>query len=72
METASYFREKAVQCRRLALCIGRQNDPTAASLEALAIEFDAAATVIDARTAAALAIGYGDDMPPGSVPTVIQ
>ncbi len=70
METASYFREKAEQCRRLAGCILTRNDPTAASLGALAVEFDAAAAVIDARTAAARAIGYGDDVPPDETPRV--
>jgi hypothetical protein len=65
MESAGYFREKAEQCRRLAGCILTRNDPTAVSLAALAREFDAAAAVIEARTAAAHAIGYGDDFPPG-------
>lgn len=59
MESASYFREKAEQCRRLSLCISRRDDPTANSLNALAIEFDAAAAVIDARTATARVIGHG-------------
>ncbi len=66
MESASYFREKATQCRRLAACIPTRNDPTASSLSALAIEFDAAAAVIDARTAAALVIGCGTDVLPGN------
>jgi hypothetical protein len=64
MESASYFREKAEQCRRLAVGILTRNDPTAVSLAALAVEFDAAAMVIEARTAAAQSIGYGDDVPP--------
>ena len=72
METASYFREKAEQCRRLATSILTRNDPTKTSLDALAIEFEAAAAVIDARTAAALAIGYGDDIPPDSAPAITQ
>jgi hypothetical protein len=63
MESASYFREKAEQCRRLAAGLTR-NDPTALSLNALAVEFNAAAAVIEARTAAAHAIGYGDDVAP--------
>ena len=71
MESASYFREKAEQCRRLAACIFTRNDPTATSLGALAVEFDAAAVAIDARTAAAQAIGYGDDVPPDSEPKPI-
>ena len=62
MEGASYFREKAEQCRRLAACILARNDPTVVSLNALAVEFDAAAAVIEARTVAAHAIGYGDDV----------
>ena len=61
MQTASYFREKAEQCRRLAACI-HANDPAATSLRALAIEFDAAAGVIDARMTAAQTIGYGGDV----------
>jgi hypothetical protein len=64
LESAGYFREKAEQCRRLSLCIGRRDDPTANSLKALALEFDAAAAAIDARTAAALVIGFGDALPP--------
>src|ERR671916_260179 len=64
VQSASYFREKAEQCRRLAACIPRRDDPTAASLNALGIEFDATATAIDARTAAAQAIGYGGSVPP--------
>ncbi len=53
METASDLRAKAEQCRRMAAHILTRNDATAASLQALAIEFDAEAAVIDARTAAA-------------------
>jgi hypothetical protein len=64
MESASYFREKAEQCRRLAAAILTRNDPTAVSLAALSVEFDPAAAVIEARTAAAQTIGYGDDVPP--------
>ena len=64
MQSASYFREKANQCRRLAACILVRDDPTAVSLKALGIEFDAAAAAIDAREAAAQAIGYGESVPP--------
>jgi hypothetical protein len=64
MESASYFREKAEQCRRLAGCILGGNDPTARAMNALAIEFDAAASAIEARTEAAELIGYGDGVPP--------
>jgi hypothetical protein len=70
LESASYFREKAEQCRRLSRCIGRLDDPTADSLKALAIEFDAAAAVVDARIAAAQAIGYGDGVLPDEIPRV--
>jgi hypothetical protein len=72
METASYFREKAEQCRRMAASILTRNDVTATSLAALALEFDAAAAVIDARTAAAQVIGYGDDVPPDTAPHTKQ
>jgi hypothetical protein len=66
MESANYFREKAEQCRRLARSIPTRNDPTGVSLHALAVEFDATASAIDARSAAAQFIGYGDDVPPES------
>jgi hypothetical protein len=72
MESASYFREKAEQCRRMAGCILTRNDPTAASLRALAVEFDAAASVIDARTATVLSLGYGGDIPPDREPRPIN
>jgi hypothetical protein len=65
MESAGYFRERAEQCRRLARGIVTRNDPIAVSLAALAREFDAAAAAIEAKVAAAHAIGYGDDFPPG-------
>jgi hypothetical protein len=70
LETASYFHEKAEQCRRLATCILTRNDLTAASLNALAVEFDAAAAAIEARTAAAQVIGYGGEIPPDEPPRV--
>ena len=54
MESASYFREMAEQCRRLAVSILAHYDPTRAGLCALAVEFDAAAAVLEARTADAL------------------
>jgi hypothetical protein len=72
MESASYFREKAEQCRRLSGCILGGNDPTSAALNALAIEFDAAAATIEARTAAAELIGYGDDVPRDNPPPPIS
>jgi len=62
MESASYFREKARQCRRLAACILTRGDPTAASLNALALEFDEAAAVIDAGPAHAT--GCAEDITP--------
>jgi hypothetical protein len=64
VQSASYFREKAEQCRRLAACIHTRDDPTAVSLKALGIEFEATAAAIDAREAAAQAIGYGETVPP--------
>ena len=64
MQSASYFRQKAEQCRRVAASVLTHNDVTAASLTALAAEFDAAAAVIDGRSASAELIGYGDDLPP--------
>jgi hypothetical protein len=48
MESPSYFRNKAEQCRRLAACITTRNDMTAGSLKAMAIEFDAMAAAADA------------------------
>lgn len=41
MEASAYLQEKAARCRRLAACIPTANDPTAASLRALATEFEA-------------------------------
>jgi hypothetical protein len=61
-QNAAYFREKAEQCRRLARSILTRNDPTAASLSAMAAEFDAQATAAEASVAAAYFIGYGDDV----------
>jgi hypothetical protein len=43
VETPSYFREKAKQCRRLAAGIADPKDPTAKGLLALAEEFEAKA-----------------------------
>jgi hypothetical protein len=71
VESASYFREKAEQCRRLAACIHRRDDPMAVSLKALGIEFDATAGAIDARTATALAIGYGESVAPDTLPGLV-
>ncbi len=59
---ASYFREKAEQCRRLANAILSRNDPTQVSLQAMAAEFDAQAAAIEASVATAHVIGYGDDV----------
>ncbi|MHB2205086.1 hypothetical protein [Methylobacterium sp. CM6257] len=59
---AAYFREKAEQCRRLARSILSRNDPTQASLNAMAAEFDAQAAAIEASVATAHVIGYGDDV----------
>jgi hypothetical protein len=46
---AHYFREKADHCRRLARTIFLTNDPTAASLYALASEFDDRAAALTYR-----------------------
>jgi hypothetical protein len=61
-QNAAYFREKAEQCRRLARSILSRNDPTQASLIAMAAEFDAQATAIEATVATAHVIGFGDDV----------
>jgi hypothetical protein len=52
IEDADYFREKAAQCRRLAATIN-QNDPAAAALLALAVEFEAKAVAMTAEDASA-------------------
>jgi len=57
METATYFLEKAAQCRRLADAINRWDDPTKVALSALADEFEANAKAIQARAMAARQIG---------------
>lgn len=59
---ASHFREKAEQCRRLARSILSRNDPTQASLLAMAAEFDAQATAIEGSVATVHVIGYGDNV----------
>lgn len=64
MESSTYFREKAAQCRRLAKVILTKNDPAIAALLALADEFDARAAALTAREKAARAIGLGDDVVP--------
>jgi hypothetical protein len=61
MQTAHYFRQKAEQCRRLAASILAPNDLTAVGLNALAVEFDSQAALIEAETSAAKTIGYGAD-----------
>jgi hypothetical protein len=45
---AHYFRQRADHCRRLARSIYLLNDPTAASLFALAVEFDNRAEALEA------------------------
>jgi hypothetical protein len=57
VQSASYFREKAEQCRRLAQAILSRNDPTQASLLVLAAEFDAQAAAIEASVATAHIMG---------------
>jgi hypothetical protein len=49
IETAAYFREKAVQCRRLAGHIVLDGDSAKAELLAMAREFEAKAAAIEAR-----------------------
>ncbi len=41
MEQASYFREKAAQCRRLAAALAHQGDPVAKTTLRRAEEFEA-------------------------------
>jgi hypothetical protein len=55
----------------LAACILTRDDPTALSLEALGVEFDATAATIEARTAAARAIGYGESVPPDTLRALV-
>jgi hypothetical protein len=69
MSSAVYFRQKAEQCRRLAKGMLTRNDPAVLALQALAVEFDHKATALESETAAALLIGYGDDIGDRSVPT---
>jgi len=45
--------------------------PTAVSLKALGVEFDATAAAIDARSAAAQAVGYGEGVPPETNRTLV-
>ena len=40
MESSAYFFDKAEQCRRLAASIVSHNDPSIATLHALAAEFE--------------------------------
>jgi hypothetical protein len=69
MATAVYFRQKAEQCRRLADGMLTRNDPAVMALRALAVEFDNRAAALESETAAALLIGYGDDIGDRSVPS---
>ena len=62
MATAIYFRQKAEQCRRLANGLANDKDPAVTALRALAVEFDHKAQALESETAAALLIGYGDDI----------
>jgi hypothetical protein len=52
----------------LASGILSRNDPTALALQALAVEFDHRARALESETAAALLIGYGDDIGDRSAP----
>jgi hypothetical protein len=49
METVTYLREKAEQCRRLADYIVGDNDPAKAALLALADELDVKAEAQESR-----------------------
>jgi hypothetical protein len=60
MSSAHYFRDKAAQCRRLSKHITDRE--VAAMLFALASEFDAQASAVDAGDPAAYLIG-SDDLP---------
>lgn len=57
IESVTYFREKAEQCRRLARSILTRDDPAVAALEAMAAEFDLSAALSEARKATAARIG---------------
>jgi hypothetical protein len=64
--TADYFRQKADQCRRLAKSILIRDDPTAAGLHALAVEFDSQAALIEAETATTKLIGDDSEAAPAN------
>ena len=53
VETPSYFREKAKQCRRLAAGVTDQKDPIAVGLLALAEEFESKAVSQPAQPSSA-------------------
>ena len=59
LKVATYFREKADQCRRLARMI---NDPaTVAELNRMAAEFEAQAAAIEAKEATAGKLNNNED-----------
>lgn len=49
---ATYFRQKAAQCRSLADALLDQTDPVIAQLRSMADEFDANAQALETRLAA--------------------
>jgi hypothetical protein len=51
VDRAASFRQRAEQCRRLARGIPNRNDPTVASLEALAKELDGKAGAAEGEEA---------------------
>jgi hypothetical protein len=57
MVASVYLRQKADQCRRLSA--GIRGDAAASALQALAVEFDNKAAVVEAETATAVLIGFG-------------
>jgi hypothetical protein len=63
-ESATYFMEKAAQCRRLANGLPNYNVNARKALIALAEEFEAKAEAVLARTNATEENGIGDEIAP--------
>ena len=63
METADFFREKAIQCRAMAAGLA-DSTATMRGLHALALELDARALAIDAGRATAREIEPGEALRP--------
>lgn len=49
VQSATYFRGKAEQCRRLARSVATRTDPAVTVLETMAAEFDASAARSDEK-----------------------